>query len=311
MPDRPRVAYLITSYKLPDQVLRLASILRKGSPDAWIVVHHDDRSCSLDPVGLQPLGVRLIKPPSAVAWGEFSQLAMVLRCLTWLLTHADFDWLALISGQDYPVRPVADIERSLDVADLDAFIGTDRCERPAFRRTIDQFAIRYHYRWRRIPFTVPAPLVRAAAKGRPFLSSRVLPTGTWLGIPALHSPFGSELICHCGPDWFTLSRTAVEAVDRFVRARPGVLDFYRRTLIPTESFVHTVLANDSSLRLSSDDRRYRVFDANHRTGPRVLRSQDLQSILASGADFARKFDETIDGAVLDEIDRRVHSHESR
>jgi hypothetical protein len=30
-------------------------------------------------------------------------------------------------------------------------------------------------------------------------------------------------------------------------------------------------------------------------------------MLASGGDFARKFDETVDRVVLDEIDRRVHS----
>ena len=30
-------------------------------------------------------------------------------------------------------------------------------------------------------------------------------------------------------------------------------------------------------------------------------------MLASGFDFARKFDPTVDSAVIDEIDRRVHA----
>ena len=41
--DAARVAYLITSYTLPKQVLRLARTLRRGSPEALIVLHHDDR----------------------------------------------------------------------------------------------------------------------------------------------------------------------------------------------------------------------------------------------------------------------------
>jgi hypothetical protein len=142
------------------------------------------------------------------------------------------------------------------------------------------------------------------------LLSKSLPSGVWLGVRALRSPFGSDLVCHCGPDWFTLSRAAVEAVDHFVRVRPDVLQFYRRTIIPTESFVHTALANSGSLRLSGDNRRFTVWDRRNMTGPRVLRIEDLDSVLDSRVDFARKFDETVDSTVLDAIDRIVHSSES-
>jgi Core-2/I-Branching enzyme len=306
MPDRARVAYVITSYKLPNQVLRLASILRKGSPDASIVVHHDDRGCTLDPAQVEALDVRLVEPPSHVVWGEASQLAMVLRCLGWALDHDGFDWLVLLSGQDYPIRPVAEIEQSLAAAEVDAFIETRPCERSAFGATIDEFAGRYHFRWRRMPTGVAASLARVPARGRSLAQARTMPTGTWVGVRALRSPFGHHLICHRGSDWFTLSRAAVECVDKFVRTRRDVLDYYRHTLIPTESFVQTVLAN-SSLRLSGDYRRYLVFDGPQMPAPRVLRMQDLTPMLASGGNFARKFDETIDRAVLDEIDRRVHS----
>jgi Core-2/I-Branching enzyme len=307
MPDCARIAYLITSYKLPDQVLRLASVLRRGSPDAWIVVHHDNRRSRLDGGALQALGVRRVEPPSAASWGEASQLAMVLRCLDWALESTDFDWVVLLSGQDYPIRPVADIERSLAAADVDAFIEADRCERPTLGAAIDEFAGRYHFRWRRMPSRRLARLVIATAKGGRFVRVRAMPSGPWVGIPALRSPFGPELVCHYGSDWFTLSRSAVEVVSGFGRAREGVLRYYRRTLVPTESFVQTALANEGSLRLSGDNRRYSVWDTPHMTGPRPLGMQDLDPMLGSGGDFARKFDETVDRDVLDEIDRRVHS----
>jgi hypothetical protein len=301
-----RVAYLITSYTLPRQTLRLASVLRKAGPDATIVVHHDSRRCTVDRVRLEALGVELVEPSSAVKWGEFSQLEMVLRCLRWLLMSSDFAWLVLLSGQDYPVRPVAEIEQWLRDADVDAFIETARCDPPAFRAEIDEFASRYHYRWRPLPATIATPVARIAARGGPLIRSRVMTNRPWIGVRALRSPFGPQLICHRGLDWFTLSRGAVEAVNSFVDTRPEVLDFYRRTLIPTESFVHTVLANDVRMRLSSDHRRWVAFDDEHRSRPRVMRMGDLESMLASGAHFARKFDETVDRAVLDEIDGRVH-----
>jgi hypothetical protein len=306
--NRPRVVYMIFSHQLPGQLLRLCAVLRAASPDASIVVHHDARGSGLDQDALSATRVQLLEPRSAVTWGAFSHLATFLRCLQWTLTHLEFDWLVSITGQDYPVRPVAEIEHSLLGCGVDAFIETGRCDRPPFRRNaVGEFTGRYHYRWRRVPARLAGATGLLAPKARPLLLSRTLPTGTQLGIRAWRSPFGPALACHCGSDCFTLSRRAVEAVDRFVRTRPDVVGFYRRTIIPTESFVQTVLANTESLRLSGDYRRYMVWDRPHMTGPRILRSVDLEQILSSGAHFARKFDETVDSNVLDEIDRSVHS----
>ena len=303
----PHVAYLIASHTLPDQVLRLASVLRRGSPGASLVLHHDDRSCSIDRAELNALDVRLVEPPTAVEWGESSQLEMVLRCLRWNLDHTDFDWLVLISGQDYPIRPIAQIERSLADAAVDALIETCPCERPGLLSAVDEFAGRYHFRWRRTESSAVSSLAQAASRKGSFIRTRALPSGTWVGVRALRSPFGPGLVCRRGSDWFNLSRAAVEAVDAFVSARPDVLRHYRRTLHPTESFVQTVLANSPSMRLSGDYRRYTKWGAPNQTGPQVLRMSDLDAMVESGWDFARKFDETVDRAVLDEIDRRVHS----
>jgi hypothetical protein len=123
-----------------------------------------------------------------------------------------------------------------------------------------------------------------------------------LGLPA-RTPWGPDLRPHRGADWYTLSRRAVEAVLAFGRARPDVLRFVARTVLPTEAYVHTVLHNDPTMRIVNATRRYSRWDpgALH---PAVLRTRDVGAALASGADFARKFDVTIDAAALDALDRR-------
>ena len=80
-----------------------------------------------------------------------------------------------------------------------------------------------------------------------------------------------------------------------------MVDHFLHTIIPTEAFVHTVLAN-SGLRLANDHRRYAVFDPPSSPSPRVFGLDDVDEVLASGADFARKF---ADLRVLDAIDRRI------
>jgi hypothetical protein len=306
MRDRSTTTYLIASHTLPDQALRLASTLRRGGAES-LVMHHDDRRCGIDRGALSALGVRLVEPAWQANWGEVSLLATILRCLRWCLEHTDFEWLVLLSGQDYPIRPLVQIEQSLAEADVDAFIETLPCERPGLRGPVDEFAGRYFFRWRRIGSSALWSLARAAPGRGSLVRARTLPSGMWIGMRGVRSPFGPELACYRGSDWFTLSRAAVAAVDAFARNRPGVLRYYRRTMHPTESFIQTVLANDASLRLSGDSRRYTAWGEPHQTGPRILGMDDLETVLASGCDFARKFDPTVDRAVLDELDRRVHS----
>jgi hypothetical protein len=280
------VAYLVLSYVHPELVERLVATLRAASPDAVIAVHHDDRRCALGDVD-----ALRIEPPAAIEWGHGSQLAAFLRAMGWVRERADFDWLVLLSGQDYPIRPVAEIEASLAAAEVDAFIQTAPVAPRRLRRgAVDEFARRYRYRWR----PLPERLVAAVAQADPLVQVRRLPSGAYAGFPARPplEPFH-------GSDWFTLSRRAVDAV---LGAPPAVADHFLHTIVPTEAFVHTVLAH-SGLRLSGDNRRYAAFPSDA-ANPRVLGRADLDAVLGSGGDFARKFD---DLAVLDAIDRRVHA----
>ena len=88
-----------------------------------MVIHHDDRASRLDERALAALGgVERVRPASAVEWGAGSQLDLHLRCFAWLLERVAFDWLVMLSGQDYPARPVAEVERDLAAAPYDAFV---------------------------------------------------------------------------------------------------------------------------------------------------------------------------------------------
>ena len=64
--------------------------------------------------------------------------------------------------------------------------------------------------------------------------------------PPSAAPFGEGLECHYGSRLVVLSRRAVDVIDSAVREHPELVLYYRDTLSPVESYVHTVLANDRS-----------------------------------------------------------------
>jgi hypothetical protein len=316
------VTYLISSDTSPQRLTRLAAVLRAGSPRGVIAVRHDDAGGALDLRRMHELDVDVLET-SSPAPGSAAELMMLLRCIRRVRESAQLDWLVLLSGSDYPVRPVAEIEAALAGADTDGFIETHLCEPPAIRRgvPVDEHALRYHYRWSPLPGLL-APLARAlAAAVGPHVLVRATPAGRQIGLPAKRSPFqaprrkplalpirhnllshvqaerrpfGEGLRCCYGPTSFVLSRQAVEVIDAAVRGHPELVLYYRDTLVPAESYIHTVLANDPSVSLCGERRRLELSGA-----------ADADALLDSGADFAGPL-ESVDGAVLDAIDARVH-----
>jgi hypothetical protein len=115
------VAYVVFSHRAPDQVLRLLHTLRAGSPAARLISHHDG---SLE----VPPGVEQVFPPTHVTWGGPKQLEMLLRGLRHALA-GEFDWLVLLSGQDYPLRTLERIERDSSTAGSTATFAAERLRR--------------------------------------------------------------------------------------------------------------------------------------------------------------------------------------
>jgi hypothetical protein len=320
------VLYLITSHRLPDQVLRLATTLRRGSLHAPIVIHHDRSATPLDPRPFRELEVRVLPFSVPVEWGGMSIVDMNLRSFRWILEHLDFEWLVLLSGQDYPLRPLRDIEESLLSATHDGLMEEpaevpNRIVRPDPSRVRYTFAFRYFYRYYRLPswpasIEVPARIRRSLSsalwKVLPRVQSLVflhpMPPGARprLGFRRLRTPFGSELRCYKASPWFTLRRRAIERITRMGPRERELWRYYRRTVIPDESYFQTILFNDRTFRFHPDNMVFSMWNPGSGS-PEVLTREDIPEAIRSGKHFARKLDMGVDASGLDELDRYLFS----
>jgi len=307
---RVRIAYVVVSHRNPEQVLRLVAALSEG-PAGEVLVRHDGRRSHLDEAELERLGALALHDDFEFEWGGWSQLQLLLGCLRQAAEELDPDWLLVLSGQDYPLRPMAAIEEGLATSGHDAMLGqaweldTRRLPEPP----ADEFFLRYAYRHYPAPRGTPR-LPRAV---RPIAYLRELPTPLRpkLGVRRASLPFGDGLRCFVSADWLTLGRDAIAAVLAAARARRRLMRYYRRVAIPSESFFATVLLNDSSLRVARENRRFVSFPAPGAPHPETLVSADLEPLLKSDCDFARKFDMEADAEVLDALDRRRRSASPR
>jgi len=318
-----RVAYLITSYRPPKQLLRLLQTLRRAQPEAQLVVHHDRfrspwRTGQVAAVD----GVEVLTSETPVSWGDFSIVAATWTSLSWMVKNLEFDWVVFLSEQDYPIAPLGALEERLAGSGVDAFIEArpiDRIDDPVLKMDCDR---RYNYEYRVLPR--PGVMARLPPRAR----RRVADTANYanfvlykaqrkitvyrypdplplrLGVRPRHSLFSEAFPCWYGSQWMALSRRAAHRVVEFVDTRADYVRHFSRTVIPDEAATATIVCNDPLLRVH-DGHLHRIRFSSTDGHPDVFGLEDLGELIESGRFFARKFDLDVDGAILDALDERL------
>jgi hypothetical protein len=277
-----------------------------------VLVVHDGRRVALDPAPFRRWpGVEVLVRKERVERGEWSVLSPLVAGLEELLGGTggrprwSFDWLVYLSGQDYPVRPLSEIEASLASTPHQGFLAFWDVDRPGTPWRPRQGRTRYYAQYRRLPDWTMAPLKAVRFLGKVSPLRFHLHYGPFAGWQPRRTPFDGQLRCYGGSQWWTLSRPCVEHLWTAISADAPLVRWFRRTVAPCEAMVQTVLVNSGRFDLSPDNRRYVDFAGSRDGRPRTLTQSDLPRIAAGRFDFARKFEMAEDPGLLDRIDAQV------
>lgn len=217
-----------------------------------------------------------------VRWGQYSIVEASLAGLRHLRTLGRFDRVLLMSGQDYPVRPLAEIRTFFEQHPQQQFMEMFRLDQPnwfetqggpyAPMRRIRNWHIFYRSR---IHLDIPVP--------------RRLPAG---------------LLPHGGSFWWSLTGDCVDHVLDTLDRHPKIERYFRHTFLADETFYQTIIGSSPfAATVDNDFRRYVDWTNPNPTPPRVLEMEDFDKVVASTALFARKMDPVRSADLLARIDR--------
>jgi hypothetical protein len=276
-----------------------------------IVVQHNFGSGPLDWAPLADLAdVHLLRVPYRQVRGNWScQVQPTLDGIAWLeASGIDYDWLVTLTGQDYPVKPLALSEAHLRDSGEDAFLRHWDVLGPASPWPRHKPFRRYWYRYRRWPDGALPWLARLQPISRlvPFVHLSLF-YGPYSGVRAWRTPWRAGFRCHGGWAWGALRRAAARYVIDFLAAHPELVAFFRRTMSPEESILQTVLVNASRFRLRNEDLRFIDYTGSTTGSPRTLTVADLPALGSGRYAFARKVDFATAGELLDRIDGELLS----
>lgn len=285
-----KLAYIILAHQAPQQMARLIRTLQQGNDDVFFV-HLDSRaerrlggdflSACKEALGASK-HVEFLRR-HACCWGGFGIVAATIEGVMAVGSYGrKFDRVILLSGQDYPIKPVSQIR-----AFFEANAGTE---------FIESFRLKDQNRWtdQRGSFNATARFWHRHYKilGRD-----------------LHIPFGRRFFAgyeaYGGSQWWCLTYNCVLFICSFLSAHLSFVSYFKRCFIPDELFFQTIISNSAfASRVAGYDLTFADWTRASPPYPAIIDSSYLLALSRSAKLFARKFDAN-SPTVLDDIDSKL------
>ncbi|MBX9779055.1 MAG: beta-1,6-N-acetylglucosaminyltransferase [Chitinophagaceae bacterium] len=279
-----KLAHFILAHNKPEQLCRLVD--RLAHPDVYIFIHVDKKA------DISPFRIALKNCSNVVfvdnrvdiIWGSYRMVQATIEGFKQIMAHpVPFDNINVLSGQDYPLKPVDDFLVFLRHNPGKAFMQTQHIL-TEWKEAIPRLT-KYHF----VNFRIPGKyqIEKYVNKLMPL---RKMPGG---------------LIGVGRSQWFIFTPEHAAFCITALEKQPLLQKFFTYTW-GSDEFVFQTLLYNSIYKENMVNENYRYIDwSEGNPNPKTLKITDFTLIAESNAFFARKFDQDMDPIVLDEIDKRL------
>ncbi len=300
-----KLALIVLAHNKPDQLGVLLSVLRH--PRVRIYLHVDRRS-PMAPFtrALPDAGVRdvTLLPRYPTPWGSPQLVDATLDGLA--RGAADgCDYFALLSGQDFPLRPVEEILAFFETVGSRSYLEYFPLPDPRWRFEGRDRTDFYTYTlFGRRETCIPRGEDTSFLSWKGRLLNQMLRARSMIKPARRPPPYVRPF---AGSQWWNLSREAVDYILDFVGGHPDYRRYHEHTLLTEEVFFQSSLLGTEFAgqgELIDENLRFMRW-AGGESHPSVLGAGDLPAMLASEKLFGRKFDADIDRTVLSRLKEHV------
>jgi hypothetical protein len=282
-----RVAHIILTHKNPVQLARLIKTMQHPQFDFY--VHADTKLSDDDLKKIKEIpNVTMIKARIECNWGGFTLLKAIFSSLSEVLASGvRYDFVNLLSGQDYPICTPQKIYDFLEQKQGKNFISFDQSHDSEWWKTAANRYERYHF-------------TDLKFKGRFFLE-RILNMIT----PARKFPEYSALYGGNKSTWWTISADCAIYLNKKFNESPKLHTFLQYCWGTDEFVIPTFIMNSAFKdHVINDNMRY-IDWSEGKASPKLFDLSDFEKISSSDMLFARKFDTEYNEAILDKIDEQL------
>lgn len=286
-----KIAFLILAHTDPNQLERL---MRAINLNCRIFIHLDKKVDIHNFSGIElPSNAEFIKERTKVDWAGFNMIKATLSLMQSALDSGEkFTHLALMSGLDYPIKPISALQdllfqntnrqfiRFIDIEDSPEYY-LPRAQKYYY---FDRFLPRYDTQLRKlISATMNLFLRKSLLKG-------------------IKHAYGSQM-------WAITPPCAAYILD-FVKDNNEFIHWHKSSMAPDETFFHTIIANSPFLNQTDGFEKftgrgcYKLTNLHltHHTAAKTYNELDFDDIQKSGKYFVRKVTTKDSTELMDRMD---------
>jgi hypothetical protein len=228
-----------------------------------------------------------VKDRQSVRWAGYSQLEAIVATIGEIIESGiEYDFINLLSGQDYPIKPVTQIYNFLFENQGKSFLMSETPPSHWWGEALSRFQ-KYHF----IDYGFPGK----------FRIGNVLSSI----LPQRKFPFPVQLYGGPNAAYWILDMEAARYVHTFLTSSESNKWFFKHTWGPDEFLINTLLMH-SPFKDTIVNENYHFLDRSQGgSRPKTLTSEDFDQLRNSNKFFARKFDRKVDHAILDRIDEEL------
>lgn len=286
-----KIAYLIQCHKNPKQINRLIDSLSNDECEFYI---HIDKKSNIDSGITKRNDIHLIDKDKRidVKWGQNNQVRATLLMIEELIkSRKKYDYVWLISGQDFPIKSQKWINDFLEQGNDSNYI-----------EIIDEKDERYKRYLKRNTIFYPKFIVNNKLWVKVLKKIYIMATGGNTKTIFAKRRNTTGLKFYFGSQWWNLTYECVQYINDYVKKHPSVLNFYENAVCSDECFFQTIFMN-SKFRVTQKDYLTLVDWSENKRSPRTFRISDLDRLINSDFLMARKFDEKEDSEIIEAIYR--------
>ncbi len=267
----------------------LCKIIQYFDRECDIFVHIDKKAKIID-TDLKKISelknIKKISRKYSIHWGGFSILKAELYLLNLVLRTSDANYIHLISGQDYPVKPLHEFLDFFQNANEKNYLSVQKM---SFKEVTNRLLYFQPYDW-----------VERNTHGRNFIKKIVRFQKKMKLQRGACDLFATM---YHGSQWFSITRATTNFILNYTKEHPT---FYKRmkfTFAPEECYINTLLMHFKSNECVDSNFRYIRWMYENGNNPANLTINHLGEIIESGAFFARKMEHPYCDILISAIDK--------
>ncbi|MCM3600538.1 beta-1,6-N-acetylglucosaminyltransferase [Robertmurraya korlensis] len=290
-----RTAFILQIHKNPEQVNKFIEQLIYGD-QADVYIHIDQKSKEeLNGKIRTGPNVTILNRSLDCEWGDISQVDTTLLLLREVLaTKKKYDFVCLRSGQDLLIN--GGFKEYLKEQQKNIFLNFRKME----RNELGLMRINWPKITRkRYTSANPIRIYRRMLLSLYRKGINIIPN---------KNKWPREFSFYKGSQWFTIPHDVASYIIEFLEGNEWYYHYFKNTLVPDESFFHTLIMNSPYNQNVINNNLYVLKwgeTLSDRNSPQDLSIEDIPMLESSEQFFARKFDETKDPLVVQYITGKV------